>query len=182
MNRSSLIRFGIAALILVATTGIYIYWQNQIGTAQDSVALLRTEINGKEFALRRVQSNRKSLVSLTSTDSAIQEYFVSDTNIVSFFGAFESISRKVKSKITIVSVAPQEGSAAHPMLRVSVKVSGSFNSVMRAIGSIENLPYYVIIKSVTLDRYGKNKSSKKVWAASLILSVGSVTKTVTTKS
>ncbi len=153
-------------------------------TTQSNIVSLTTKIVGKEKALTYARNARKNLASLESTGSTMQNYLVSNADIVSFLSVLEGVGKVSGAAISTTSVAPQLNTQ-HPMLRVSVKVSGSFDSVMRAVGIIENMPYYVVIDTVTVDHaesLTKTKSSKKTnWTALMTLSVGSLIQKVSTK-
>lgn len=182
MNRFTLIRFGLALTLLIFTVGGYSWWQSQMNAVQNDITSITTQITGKEKTLANARDARKNLAALESTGSTMQNYLVSNSDIVSFLGMLEGIGKVVDATVSTMSVAPQLNTQ-HSMLRISVKVTGSFGAVMRAIGAIENMPYYVVINTVTVDHATSlTKSSKKTdWTALMTLSVGSLAQTASTK-
>jgi len=148
-------------------------------TAQNNVISLTTDIHAQEVALTNAHSARTTLATLASAGSTIHTYLVSDADIVSFLSVLEGIGHTVGATVSTIAVTPQTN-VQHPMLTVSVKVVGSFDTVIRAIGAIENMPYYVTINTLTLGNSVSvlKPDSNKDWVASIILSVGSTAQTI----
>ncbi len=182
MNRFTLIHFSIALAILVLTTGGYWLWQSQLGVVQNDISSLTTKIVGKEKTLVYARNANKDLASLESTGLTMHNYLISNGNLVAFLAELEGIGKYVDASISTMSVMPKL-STHHPMLRVSVKIIGSFGSVMRSIGAIENMPYYVVVDVITVDHAAPltSASKKTDWTALVTLSVGSLIHTTSTK-
>lgn len=70
--------------------------------------------------------------------------------------------------MSVLSVSTS-GTVAQPTLAFTLTVKGTFDAVMRTVGSIEYAPYDLSITALTIAQDDKNS-----WHADLKLSVGSV--------
>jgi len=173
MNRSIFIQFGIAFVALLVAGGGWMWWSAHITAMHTHVEALSTSIQEKQMILARAATTRAELASLTSDKITINSYFVSESDIVTFLNVLEATGRASGATVSIVSVAPHKDTK-YPMLNVSTKIVGSFDAVLRTVGAIENIPYYVITKSLSLStsKTPVSGTNKGPWSAELILSVG----------
>ncbi|HEX8946619.1 MAG TPA: hypothetical protein VF829_00160 [Candidatus Paceibacterota bacterium] len=149
MNRSTLIRFALALAVLLAAGGGYAWWQTRLDAMRASVAEQAQEILDTRAALAHATKEKAMLGELAEDEAAVQSHLVSDASIVSFLNMLESTGRASGADVSIVSVSPQKN-GAHPMLTVSAEAEGSFSAVVRTVGAIESVPYYVVVRSLTL--------------------------------
>ncbi|HQU08270.1 MAG: hypothetical protein B7X04_03745 [Parcubacteria group bacterium 21-54-25] len=170
MNRSVIIQLGVACAVLLVAGGGYWWWSARVAQVQAAVATLSTDISTKQAALARADTTRTELTALTKDEAAMGAYIVSESDIVTFLGVLESTGRATGAHVSVVSVTPQH-TTAHATLSVSVKVTGSFGAVMRTVGAIENVPYYVVINSLSLSatQAPTNARAAASWDASLTL-------------
>ncbi len=176
MNKSTLIRFGFALALLAVSSGTYIWWHAKLQDTKHTVTTLAQKIQDTNMLLDKATVEKTTLESLSDVESNIYSHFVAETDIVSFLGVLESVGRATGAPVTITSVSSKKG-ADHAMLEISVKTKGSFKNVMRTIGAIENVPYYVTINTLTLSHVRSLVSKKEFWTAVFTLDVGSVTQT-----
>lgn len=180
MKKRTLIQFSIACIVLFAVVGVNWWWASRIVVARENVNTLATKIAAKRDAVMRTSVIHSELASFTRSNSVLSAYFVSDSNIVPFLGALGATGRATGASISILSVALHD-KTAHKTLSVSVKANGSFNAVMRTVGAIENVPYYVTIKSLSLSSVTTtNSKSYTPWEANMVLSVGYASTTIAT--
>ena len=183
MNRPVLIRFSIALVLLVAVAGGWWWGSARVAAVRANVETLSATVQEKQILLARIIATRAELSSLTSDKIAIGAYFVSESDIVQFLNVLNATGRAVGSTVSILSVVAHK-KIQHPMLGVSVKVTGSFDTVMRTIGAIENISYYVTMNSLSLST-SQNQAGdthKVPWTASLTLSVGYASSTAAVAS
>ncbi len=174
MNKSTLIRFGVAFLLLIVSSGTYVWWHSKLQITDREVTSLAQQIQDTEESLDRATVEKTTLESLSDAEASIYSHFVAETDIVSFLSVLESVGRATGAPVSITSVSSKKREG-HAMLVVSAKTKGSFKNVMRTIGAIENVPYYVTMNTLTLSHVKSFVSKKEFWTAVFTLSVGSVT-------
>ncbi|VAW32330.1 hypothetical protein MNBD_CPR01-319 [hydrothermal vent metagenome] len=178
MKKSARNLFGLMFAILIVSSGVFWWWHNRVSEVAMSVNTLSQEIQNTHRALKYADTEKMILSSLSGEESSIKSYFVSYADVVSFLNVLETAGRASGAKVSVTSVSPKTDSK-RPMLIVSVKVKGNFDAVMRTVGAIENVPYYTIIKTITLEHTTILK--KTYWSAMFTMEVGSVAGTSTIK-
>ncbi|HFC11110.1 MAG TPA: hypothetical protein ENJ75_02925 [Candidatus Kaiserbacteria bacterium] len=178
MKKSARNLFSLMLTILIVVLGAFWWWHNHVNEVVASVNVLSQEIQNTHGALKHADTEKMILSGLSGEESSIKSYFVADTDIVSFLNVLETAGRASGAKVSVASVSPKTDSK-RPMLTVSVKVKGNFDAVMRTVGAIENVPYYAIIKTITLEHATVLK--KTYWSAVFTMEVGSVAGTSTIK-
>ena len=166
--RPTFFHLGIALAVLVLTAAAYGYWYAAVADESMAVASIEDEINAKTDTTQRIKSVRTALAGISGDEAAVQNYFVSQNNIVAFINDLEVRARAQGASITVLSVTSAAG--AHPTLQMKLSIKGTFDSVMRTVGTIEYAPYAIRIETLSL---GLNVKSG--WSAELEVVVGSVT-------
>ncbi len=159
--------------LALCTVSIIIYglWYMVVETKSARVAELQSQIDIKKETAGRIALARNALVDIASDEDTVQGYFVQETGIVSFIDDLESRGRIQKVAVTVLSVS-KETVNGRPTLSFSVSIKGTFDSVMRTVGTIEYAPYNISIATLSL---GKN--DKDEWHADMKLLVGSIIQT-----
>ena len=88
--------------------------------------------------------------------------------MVAFIDTLEGRGRSLGATVNVLSVSTG-GDSAHPTLELTLSIKGSFDAVMRTVGSIEYAPYAISISSLLV-----GKDVKESWMANLKMRVASV--------
>lgn len=157
------------ALVVCAAALIgYGAWYAAIVQMSNIAAQLESQIETKIEARSRIASARTALAAIAGDEASVQGYFVQGTGVVAFIDDLEARGREQGATVSVLSVAT--GSAGeHSVLTLAVSLKGTFNAVMRTLGSIEYMPRDLTISTLSLAQDDKNS-----WRADLKLVVGSV--------
>lgn len=182
MTRSAFIQLGVATVALLLAVGAFWQWEGRIYEFENSVGLLENTIQDKRTAITQLNVARTALSSSTEEETILNTYIVSEADIVPFLSAIDATGRAVGAKIVIASVGQQRGVGTRSTLAVAITITGTFNSVMRAVGAIETMPYYLTTDTFTVSNSARTSvgAKKSLWTASLKISVAS--SNATTKS
>lgn len=168
--------FMLACVACIGAGGAYLVWNHTIGTAIDRVGALDTEIATKTATVARIASARASLTEIAADEATMRSYFVPEANAVSLITDLESKGRPQGATVKVTNIAPS-GSGARAALALTITVKGSFDGVMRTLGTIEYAPYAISLTSLSL-----NSDDKQNWSATASLTVGSVSATAAAAS
>ena len=166
--KSSLIQVVLSVLVCVATMVGYGVWYAHIGKMSARAADLENQILAKTETQKHISEAQASLAEIAGDEASIQNYFVPETDIVTFIDNLQSLGHSQGATVGVLSVA-KAGSASRPTFTLSISVNGTFDSVVRTIGAIEYSPYALTISTLTLSSGDKN-----VWNATFTVLVGSV--------
>ena len=166
--KSTRIRLIIVVVIAVLAVGAHAFWYNLILSKSAEVSKLQGEITQSSEVVTRIASDRALLAQASSSQAEVQNYFVSNNNIVPFINSLQSTGSALGSTVKVLSVS--SAGQGQTSIKLALTVSGSFDAVMRTVGAIEYAPYAITISSLTLQ-----KSPKTGWTASINFSVESVT-------
>ena len=155
-------------LVCGATFATYGVWYHTISTASSRVAQLQDQIDAKTRAADHVAVARATLAQIAGDEAAVQNHFVPESAIVPFIDVLESIGRAEQAKMDVRSVATG-ANPKQPSLVLTLTIDGTFDAVMRTVGTIEYAPY-----DLSITRFSVTKDGKGVWHAELSITVGSV--------
>jgi hypothetical protein len=108
------------------------------------VANIGSKISITTETTSRLDSIRTALAAIVVDETVVQGYIVPEDDAVSFIDDLEVRARAHGSSLTVVSVSSDKESSP-PMLMLSLTLKGTFDTVMRTIGDIENAPHAVTI-------------------------------------
>lgn len=174
MRHAALIQLALALAVLVGVLAAYGAWYVVVGQASATSAALATEIETKTQESARVASAREALETLATDEASIQAYLIRQEDIVSFLERLESLGASLGSAVEVVSVGAEEG-GERPHIRLSLKITGSFDAVLRTLGAIEYGPYDSAITTITLDTLPEGDGSSGRWTAAATLTLGTRT-------
>jgi hypothetical protein len=166
--KSPLTNFILACVVCLVAVAGDIFWNGMIGRSSARSAELETEISTKTALAARIASARASLTEIAGGEAKVRSYFVPETGVVAFISDLEAKGRAQGASVKVVDLSPT-GSAARPSFTLKLAISGSFDAVLRTVGTIEYAPYDVSISALTLGAADKN-----TWSANATLVVGSV--------
>ena len=133
-----------------------------------AVADLETQITIATETASRIASARSTLAKIIGDEIDVQQYFVSQTGVVAFINSLEQYGHLQKADIKVLSVSTS-GTPKEPTLVFELSVEGTFDAVMRTIGTIEYAPY-----ALSISRLSLGSNPQKSWHADLTLHVGSI--------
>lgn len=166
MKSSFLHAAGALALCLAILSG-YGVWYAAVAAKSAAVASLQSEIDTKTETMSRVAAARATLSQLADDEAIVQGYFVPEAGIVPFIDAIQTQGRTIGASVSVLSVGTA-GTASQPSLVLSLSINGSFDTVMRTVGSIEFAPY-----ALSITDFSVSQDAKEGWHADLKISVGS---------
>lgn len=171
MKRSSLIQLAIALTVLVGVLGAYGFWYSLVGKSSVEAAMLSEEIRTKSQDSARVAAAKVALESLAEDEAAMRAYLVREKDIVPFLGTLEETGASLGAGVEVVSVSA-EARGERSQIQLSLKITGSFDAVLRTLGAIEYGPYDSAIQSVTFDTVPAEAAAVPVWTAAATFRLG----------
>lgn len=174
--KPSLTHFLIALLIGGVVISVYGVCYAAISNKSREVAVLQDQITTATETTNRVTRARAILATIVGDEAKVQSYFVPETAVVTLINTLETLGSTQGASVSILSVSTG-GSLTQPTLLLALSIKGTFEAVMRTLGSIEYAPYAISISNVSIQQDGTNS-----WNADLKMSVMSLptgTKTTT---
>ncbi|MDO8231868.1 MAG: hypothetical protein Q7T37_01540 [bacterium] len=166
--KSSLTHLILVLVMCAGSVGGFWFWYTSIAEESVEATILQGQINAKSGAISRITTARSVFAEIANDETAVQSYFVPETGIVAFIDTLESRGRSLGATVDVLSVSTG-GDPAHPTLELTLSIKGSFDSVMRTVGSIEYAPYAISVSSLLVGR-----DVKEAWMANLKMRVASV--------
>ena len=174
--KSHLFHFSITLLVTIITLIGYGFWYSTVSAESASVADLQKQISEQTQTAGRMVSARSALAEIANKEAAIQSYFVPQTGVVAFINDLEAQGKESGSVVKVLSVST-DSRGAQSFFIISLTLKGSFDSVLRTVGSIEYAPYDISIYDFSLVQDDKNN-----WHADLKITVGSLVSATSTTS
>jgi len=171
--RPSIIHFLIALAVTVGTLAGYGVWYAAVSSKSREVADVQNQITVATENVSRITAARAALAEIAGDEAKVQDYFVSESGVVAFINALESIGLAEKAPVSVLSVGAG-GTPVRPTLQLSLSLRGTFDAVMRTVGAIEYSPYDLSVTSLSVGQEAKDS-----WHATLSIVVGSVPPAVT---
>lgn len=171
MRRRALIELALALSLLVAVLLGYGVWYVAVGKASAESAALASEIETKRIDSARVASAKAALESLAADESSMRTYLVREADVVPFLGKIEGAGTALGAQVEVVSVG-SEVADGREVLRLSLKVTGSFDAVLRTLGALEYGPYDTRVSNVTLDTVAGAEGPSGMWTATATFFIG----------
>lgn len=172
MTRAPLFHFIGALILLIVMVVLNVLWYNTVTNESSQVTQLAGEIKAKTDDSTRAAEAKSELMTLTNDQASVQQYFVSTNDVVPFLQQLQSTGSYLGSGVQIVSVSATPGTP-YGELSLALTINGSFNAVMRTLGSIEYGPYDTAINTLSFDvPPGTTSSSSPEWTANATFSVG----------
>lgn len=166
--KQSLTNLGVVLVIAGIVFAGYRIWDSIVLAKSAVVANVDHRIMVKTETASRITSVRASLSEIESDEKNIQNYFVSKTKVVTFIDDLERQGRALGAMVGVSSVAVVD-TAEYPTLTLTFSIEGTFDAVMRTIGSIEYAPYDLSVASLSVKQL-----SARAWYADLKIFVGSI--------
>ncbi len=143
------------------------WWYTDVETKSVDVANLQQQIYSETQTAGIVGAARAEIARISSDEVTLQNYFVPQTGVVSFINFLEGEGRSQGSSVKILSVSP--GTGTPPTLVLKFTIGGTFDAVMRTVGTIEYSQYDLYVSQFSVTQDGTNS-----WNANVGLVVGSI--------
>lgn len=166
MRRSPYIHLLLAGLALFVALSVYGIWWSEVSSSSAEASQIRQEIRALGDTGGRTSSIRRALEELETQEAQLYRHFVGKDTIVQYLEEVETTAERLGASVEVVSVSDTEKS---PRLNVSLRITGSFDAVMRTLGAIEYQQYDTTLASLTLDT---PPLEDKSWTAAATFSVG----------
>jgi hypothetical protein len=164
----------IAAVIFGGAVGAYAFGYYELLASVKQAATLTQTVAAKKVATARLMTARAQLSTLADDEARLQQYTIDKNTIVPFLETLQSAGKPYGASVSVLSVA-DEKTGTHGRVSLSLSIAGSFDAVMRTLGTIEYAPYDGIVKSATLSTAATGTTP--VWNASVVYSVSVATST-----
>lgn len=169
MKHSSFYSLGVAVVLLLISGALYGGIFFLFGREQGVTNILNQQIATKKTEIARAQQAQTALATLSGDEATIKGYSLSRDQIVGILESLQSTGSVVGATVQVLSVGDDKA-AVHPRITVSLLINGTFDAVMKTIGTLENAPYDSSLSNLTLtSAAGKNGA---VWSAATVLSLG----------
>ena len=165
--KSSFMKLIIVLVICAGALTGYGVWYAVVSIKSAAVADLESQITTAIETASRVASVRSALSKIAGEETIVQSYFVPESSVVSFINSLESRGRSQGVTISVLSVSAG-GELVQPTLVLTLTIKGTFDAVMRSIGTIEYAPFALSISDLSL-----GQDSKNGWHANVRMHVGS---------
>lgn len=156
-----------ACVALVIALVAYVWWYHTVASLSAQASGLTNALAARARAETRISAAQAQLAELSSQESTVDGYFISNADIVPFIEQLQSIAATAGAQTNILSVAA--GTGPSPTFTIALSITGDFSHVVRAVGAIEYAPYDLIVSGLTFT------SSKRTWQANMTLVVGATT-------
>lgn len=180
------IQLGISVFIFVVAATAYGISYVNVQSESNKAAQLAEQLKEKSLATTRIAQAKAQLAILAPQEAAINQYFVSPSDIVPFLEQFSATGKFLGADVQVVSVSAVPG-ASNGVLNLSLKITGPFVAVLRTLGSIEYGPYDITTNSLALDAAKKDSdtntaNTNSTWTAELTIVIATQAAASTTQS
>lgn len=163
--------FLIALGLLILTGVAYYFIFTYIAGLSKKIGVLQYEIGQKTLNSERSAQAKNALTALTSSEASINARFISPTDVVTYLEAVERTGKGLGSTVKVDSVVEDTGNPVGHLL-LTLTVTGSFESVQRTLGVLDNTSTDSTINALTMNSTQSLASSTTLWTAATTLSIG----------
>lgn len=167
MIKKPLIHAVIAFVALLIAIGGYAYWHYLVSTKSAEAESLGNDIATAIAESEQAAATRAALESLATDEAALRGYFIATDDIVPFLEVLETTGRNLGADVEVAAVSDAPG--ADGRITLSLRITGSFDAVLRTVGAIEYGPYDSRVENLTIEATPLDASS---WNATGVFSVG----------
>lgn len=171
IGRKSKELLAITLLLNIAAIGWYCFLFFEIKEKNEHLSELTNRIEA-EIAREGTISHKKDVaVETAPLREKLQSFILAKGGAISFIELLEATGNEVGAHTTIESVSTKD----HPQLptieimRLTLKVTGSWQAVVRLLGLLELLPYETGVEQVVVSK--REASDEAPWRADLLLTV-----------
>ena len=148
MIKGPLTHLAIAAGIFILALGSYIAWYTYVGNTESKAGLLFSEIERVRVESIRSLELESVLASIAEDETAINSRFIVVKDIALFLEELEATGRGLGASIEVVSVADKP--TPEGRILITLRMTGSYASILRTIGAIEYGPRDTRLENLSL--------------------------------
>lgn len=164
----------LAGILFASMVGLYGAWYAHVDRITAEAATIRKDIAEIKQGNKAAADAARMLTDLAGTEDTIRQHFISPADVVPFLESLGKDGARLGSAVEVVSVS-ESNTARTGSISISLKITGSFDSVMRTLGTIEYSPYDLAFEKVTLD--ATSSEGATTWAANVTMVVGTAAPT-----
>lgn len=180
MKHLTFVHLSIALILFASIVAAYGFWYSSVGKVSAEAASLAEEIKTKSQDSARVAAAKVALTSLSEDEESVRKYLVQTNDVVPFLEGLEQTGKQLGAVVEVASVSA-ESATNRPHLTLSLKITGSFDSVLRTLGAIEYGPYDSMLTNLTFDTPRTDDSAATVvWTATAAFTIGTQVATSST--
>lgn len=180
MNRAQFIQLGIALSVLVILVALSVGAGVYLESQKQRAVQLGQEVAQKQSEAVRIARAREALPVLEEAEGVVAQRLVPARDIVSFLERLEKQGKAQGASVKVLSVNPVQVES-QSRISIALTITGSFDSVLRALGAIEYGPYDLSLTNVAVTTAGAEEAAGG-WTASVTVSVGTTGEPVATKN
>ena len=177
MSNKALIRLIGSVILLVLIVIGYGFWYSIVTAESVQAGSLLTKIADQTDATAKIAQAKSQLIQLSTQEATVDQYFVETNDLVPFLEQLQASGKFLGTNVQVASVSAAPGDP-YGNLSLSLSITGSFDAVVRTIGSIEYEPFNIKITSLSLNTssaLGTATTSSPQWTANASFSVGAKT-------
>lgn len=143
------------------------YWR--LGVLNDGVRELTAQVSGYAATDASLSSLQANLNETKAEVAKIDGYYISQDGVVQFVGLVESLARQNGLKIEVQSLEAQEDKstkAFQEKVALRLQTTGSWANTRKYVELVENLPYRVVIESMSAER---EEQAPPSWKTNLVI-------------
>ena len=170
----------VAVGLFVLALGSYAAWYSIVARQTAEASALSTEVYAREAAGGRAAQARRALETIELEEARVYGHLVSPENIVPFLETLESTGERLGTDVEVVSVGDAPVGASR--ITLSLRITGTFDAALRALGAIEYQPYDMRLTSLTFDTPTTAEGVSGEWTVAAMFSVGMQTASTTPRA
>jgi len=164
MNRNAFLHLGLVTLAALFAIVGYVWWHHEVKIASEEAATLAADVETRGDEYSRTARARSELAALAADETFVEGRFLPVDGVVPFLENLESTGEEFGANVSVVSVSD---ALSGESIAIALEVSGSFDAVMRTLGTIEYGTYASSVANLTLET-----PNGEGWNATMTLIVG----------
>ncbi len=169
----------LASLFLVLAIGAYLFCYSLLGKSSAEAARLAGELRTKSQDSLKIAAAKTALGSLVADEARVREYLVPTNEIVPFLESLERTGRGFGATVEVVSVSA-DTAKERGNIKLSLRIAGPFDSVLRTLGAIEYGAYDSRLTGLVLDT-SPSDDAAPAWSAAATFDIGTRPVATTTR-
>jgi hypothetical protein len=166
-------------LINVILFGIYGHLLYSMQTKNKETAALYTASHEEDSDKEKIRELSRVLEDTKKERDNLSEYFVANTNAVTFIEQIEKVGKTAGVELTVLSVSDE--TKENGVVELGFSAIGGFTHLYHLIAIVESMPYKVVIKKAdiqktmekTAGQHGGQKEGAVMWAGNFTVTLES---------
>lgn len=178
MKKKFILKTSILATISAILIFVYIYGFKYLDKKSQKIADFQASVDAEITKTQQSFDIKKQTDTVNSISETIESHFLRSSEVPLFLSSIEEIGTKTGSSIIISAVEETSLAEVGPVLSLNIGASGSYQSIYKTLITIENLPYFLQVNSVSIssDQTLNSGTNKNEWSLNLNLVIKSYIK------